>query len=130
MSAAPSVSAVINSLHGDCRTEERYPYRHVQRLAIMDGPRWPHSSEFFPIECQDISRSGIGFFSTADLSGRTVLVALGRAPQMLMYVVAQVIVCTPVTGDSQQRNLVGCRFVKRIPYHEDDAAKASPNSWE
>lgn len=97
------------------RSEERYGYQHIQRVVIMDGPRWPHPSEFFPVECRDLSRSGIGFYATTDLTGRNLLVELGREPSRL-YMLAQVVHCRAVPGDPLLRYMVGCRFIKRVPY--------------
>jgi len=127
--------------HGDRsaehRRESRKPFAIRQRIAPWQGHGFPMESEFFDVQCHDLTQGGFSFF-LAQRPNFTALVAEFGAPPELMYVGAQVChfarVLIPGRGtieplreepgspgedepapqSLEPRYLVGCRFTRRL----------------
>jgi hypothetical protein len=119
------------------RSASHRAYLTAQRIARWDGSRFPDESQFVPIQCRDLTRSGFSFLASTEPRFTTLVVEFGVPPHVL-YVAAQVLRSIPVTRDpsgavtqvidghdpvqrpgapcdrSEQLFLVGCRFTRRL----------------
>lgn len=97
------------------RAEDRTSYPYVQCIAQLHGDRWPHRSEFVPMQFYDLSQHGFSFYTPTPPATPNIVVELGKKPKCI-YFIAKIVHCEPDSQDAQGRFRVGCRFVKRIPY--------------
>jgi len=119
------------------RQESREPFLCLQRVAPLDGDEFPEKSDFFDVQCHDLTRNGFAFFMTARPTGGRLAVALGNATETY-YISAEVVRCSEVLvfpsgevktiGPSSARPdgrdacgevgepmfLIGCRFLGRL----------------
>jgi hypothetical protein len=97
----------------DRRTSPRRPHRVYQWIAPCIGGRLPDQSMFYQVQCIDISRTGIGFFSDEPLSSEEVIIAIGTTADAV-YVRARVMNSVRVEDMDGVRYRVGCEFIERI----------------
>jgi len=119
------------------RGDRRRSFRSTQRIALQHGPGIPDESEFFDVQCHDLTGSGFSFLLSGPPKFDSLVAAFGPPPHSV-YVAARVSHCDEVlvhssglverVGDSRQHTggqgsagrdatpmvLVGCRFVKRL----------------
>lgn len=112
------------------RGMSRHLFEIQQWIAPYDGSRMPAESDFYPVRCRDLSRSGFSFVTSAKPAFSSLVVILGEPPD-LMYVQAEVVQCTKlepfglelvetdqgavspldISGSTVATMSVGCRFV-------------------
>ncbi|HVA46894.1 MAG TPA: PilZ domain-containing protein [Pirellulales bacterium] len=83
----------------------------VQQWMAPFVRKMPKAEQFVPVECRDLSSSGLAFYWPQRANFAKVIIGLGRAPQ-LTYVAARIVrqvACTNGGGV-----LVGCEFVDRV----------------
>ena len=127
----------VHKLLGSPKTEDherrgtsRYPFEIQQWITAYDGSGLPAESDFYPVRCRDLSRSGFSFLTSVKPAFSSLVVILGEPPDS-MYVEAEVIQCTnlepfglelvetdrhgvgplDIGGSAGASILVGCRFV-------------------
>lgn len=122
---------------GERRGRRRQRFWARQRVAPWDGGPLPTESEFFEVQCYDLTPAGFSFFLPSRPTFQW-LVAAFSGPTGVIYVGAQVAHCASVllhasglvehiegrashvsyrSPDGQWAKpmvLVGCRFVKRL----------------
>jgi hypothetical protein len=101
----PASDAVIRT---ERRATLRFPFVTTQRLCESLEYGVPDASQFYDIECQDLSQSGISFTLPARPTFHFAFLALGDPP---VYWVIKVVRTNP---QSDGRYCVGCRFVRRV----------------
>lgn len=92
----------------------RYRYQCQQFLApwLEAGPI-PPSDAFRPVQCQDISSTGISFFTPKEPESATLAITVG-APTSAVLMGIQVMHSRTAYRHGQLGFLVGCRFIQRI----------------
>jgi hypothetical protein len=94
------------------RVGRRHSYRCIQLIApILDG-RLPHQSQFQPVQCDDLSCSGLAYLSEEPAESEQLIVALGVVP--FMFIKAEVVRYDQVVRGGRAMFRVACRFVSRI----------------
>lgn len=107
------LNGVLASRRGeDRRRGARHAYGCRQLLAPLVGEELPDQSAFFHVHCQDLSAGGFSFITTDMPPGDRLVVALGRAPFML--VVAHIVRVEVTQLTSGVQYTIGCRFVNRV----------------
>jgi hypothetical protein len=112
------------------RGSERYPFRFVQQVAAYDGQDSLAELRFFPVQCHDISRSGLGFMLPGPIGFKRVVVELGDAGQGLYFEgemvnqrpvndspidnVDDILAALGLGSASPGAMLVGCRLVGKL----------------
>ncbi len=124
------------------RAQERRPFATWQRIAPYDGRGCPEESQFFEVQCHDLTQGGFSFLLARRPTFTSLVVEFGTAPD-LIYVAAQVLRVSRVLlhpsgmveclsrhgngrSESQEEEsprgeqptpkvLVGCRFTRRVP---------------
>jgi hypothetical protein len=94
-------------------TEVRYPYNAEQYCAAVFGKEFPAPQDFSPVQCRDLSKGGISFFSDADFSVDEVIITLGSPPDLSFWK-ARVAHQRPAVADGRTGYTVGCAFIARI----------------
>lgn len=114
------------------RAVERLPFRFVQRIAAYDGQDSLAKLRFFPVQCHDISRRGIGFLLPGLLDFTRLVVELGSDGERMCFE-AKVANSRPFTVAEARKGglvlghlasmtasstaiLIGCRFEKRLDF--------------
>ena len=69
----------------------------------------PEKSDFFYVQCKDISAGGVSFYLKQPPDYRNIVIALGHAPQ-LSYFTARVIRVMEETRGLGSVCVVGCQF--------------------
>lgn len=126
----------------DRRTQDRKPFSLWQRIAPSDGRCCPDQSQFFEVQCYDLTQNGFSFLVARRPSFDRLVVEFGVPPD-LIYVAAQILhysrvlihpdgrverVRRHVDDESHDHHddpadasrptpkiLVGCRFTRRVP---------------
>lgn len=135
-----SASAMADG-NSERRTQERRAFSIWQRIAPSDGRGCPDQSQFFEVQCHDLTQSGFSFLVTRRPSFDRLVAEFGVPPD-LIYVAAQILHYSRVlvhpdgrvervrrhvdddprdaedpAGASRpvHKILVGCRFLRRVP---------------
>ncbi len=119
------------------RQQSREPFLCLQRVASLVGDEFPEPSDFFDVQCHDLTRTGFAFYMTTRPTCRRLAIALGNATKTY-YISAEVVRCSEVLvfpsgeaktiGPSSARPngrdvggevgepmfLIGCRFLGRL----------------
>jgi hypothetical protein len=94
-------------------TEVRYPYNAEQYCAAVFGKEFPAPQDFSPVQCRDLSKGGISFFSDADVPVDEVIITLGSPPELTFWK-ARVAHQRAAVADGRTGYTVGCAFIARI----------------
>jgi PAS domain S-box-containing protein len=97
----------------DSRSSSRRAFPCRQRIAPILGDELPGPDDFFNVECENISASGIAFHLKRPPDFETLVVALGKGPRQ-SYVSARVVRCTFAERDGERGCLVGCCFTGKV----------------
>jgi len=97
------------------RWHPRNRFRFIQYIAPLRDSVRPNLKDFFPVECRDISESGLAFLLQKAPDFDKLLIAFGRPP-VLVHCLAEVVRTERVRTDRGPRTLVGCRFLKRVAF--------------
>lgn len=136
------LSAAAGADGSDRRTQDRRPFSLWQRIAPSDGHCCPDQSQFFEVQCHDLTQNGFSFLVARRPSFDNLVAEFGVPPDMI-YVAAQVLHFSRVlvhpdgrvervrrhvdddSGDQPEGSadgsrpahkiLVGCRFIRRVP---------------
>ncbi len=100
---------------------QRHRYSCLQLVAPYVNGRLPAISEFKQVLCHDLSLSGFSYLSDVAPDCEQVIVALGKAPFILMA--ARVVHHSPTVIDGVRSEIVGCQFMARI---EPGTASSAP----
>jgi PAS domain S-box-containing protein len=91
------------------RRAPRKSYRYTQWIALITGPHLPKPGEFMPVQCRDLSASGIGFYMNSVPAFDKLVVAVGREPD-LKHFSADVVRVEEKNVGGKMKYLIGCRF--------------------
>ena len=94
------------------RVGRRHSYRCIQLIAPILGGRLPNQSQFQPVQCDDLSSSGLAYLSEEPAESEQLIVALGVVP--FMFIKTQVVRHEQVVRGGRAMFRVACRFVSRI----------------
>ena len=100
------------SAESDPDERQRHRYSCLQLVAPLVDGRLPAISEFKQVLCHDLSLSGFSYLSDVAPDCEQVIVALGKAPFILMA--ARVVHHSETVIDGVRSEIVGCQFVARI----------------
>lgn len=95
------------------RRSPRHEYRFPQLIAPYEGEKLPERGDFYEVDCRDLSSGGIALYLSRPPMFETLVVALGRPPQ-LRYVTAKVARVEPIKEEGQDLYVVGCRFTGKV----------------
>lgn len=108
------------------RESDRAPFPALQRIAIRQGRGVPDESEFFEVQCHDLTSRGFSFLIPYRPRFKVLVAAFGTAPSVIYLGAAithceEVMVYTRRPDDSQDSAtatkpmvLVGCQFTERL----------------
>lgn len=112
--AAPTAAPVDDDPAAAMRSSARKAFHVRQPIAPMYGSVMPTPSQFFEVNCVDISAGGISFYLDRTPDFKTLLVALGRE-QDPTYFTATVRRCVRECDEhGRTRYLIGCQFMGRV----------------
>jgi hypothetical protein len=97
----------------DRRVSPRRPHRVFQWIAPCIDGRLPEQSMFYQVQCIDISRTGISFFTYEPLPSDELIIAIGTTADAV-YVRSRVANNVRVEDSEGVRFRVGCEFVERL----------------
>jgi hypothetical protein len=100
------------SSESDPDERQRHRYSCLQLVAPYVNGRLPAINEFKQVLCHDLSLSGFSYLSDAAPDCEQVIVALGKAPFILMA--ARVVHHSTTVIEGVKSEIVGCQFVARI----------------
>jgi hypothetical protein len=106
-------SSAAASPSDDRRVSPRRPHRVFQWIAPCIDGRLPDQSMFYQVQCIDISRTGISFYTYEDLPSDEVIIAIGTTVDAV-YVRSRVANCARLEDSDGVRYRVGCEFVERM----------------
>jgi hypothetical protein len=97
----------------DRRVSPRRPHRVFQWIAPCIEGRLPDQSMFYQVQCIDISRTGIAFYTYEPLPSDEVIIAIGTTVDAV-YVRSRVANCVRLEDSEGVRYRVGCEFLERM----------------
>jgi len=94
----------------------RYPrreFRYRQSIAPWDGGKLPVSTDFFEVQCVDISEGGLSFFVTVRPFYEKFVIALGKPPHVTHFTAdLRWLEESELNGRKGVR--IGCQFTGRV----------------
>jgi hypothetical protein len=103
----------------DRRVSPRRPHRVFQWIAPCINGKLPDQAMFYQVQCIDISRTGIAFFSYEPLPSDELIIAIGTTADAV-YVRSRVANCVRVEDSEGVRYRVGCEFIERLGPRADN----------
>lgn len=97
----------------DRRSSARRKYPCIRAVADCKSDK-EAANAFYPVQCQDLSANGIGFFSPKRPATDSVVVRLSAEDEQPVLVRAKVVYCNEKSGDPSFPFVVGCMFTKRL----------------
>jgi len=95
------------------RLHPRRAYSCRQLIAPMRGDTLPQKSDFFSVECKDISAGGVAFYYHQVPDFKTLVVALGHTSEPA-YFFARVVYAMEQPRNTGTVYVVGCHFTGRL----------------
>lgn len=96
------------------RQTKRLPYASLGMVAPYDGLEMPPDNLFWIIQCRDLSRGGVGFYSPIKPSTQNLVVSLGVVGGVSCVIACRVVHCSQVYTQGASQYLVGCEFLQRL----------------
>jgi hypothetical protein len=106
-------SDVAASNPDDRRVSPRRPHRVFQWIAPCIDGRLPDQSMFYQVQCIDISRTGISFYTYEPLPSDDVIIAIGTTADAV-YVRSRVANSVRLEDADGVRYRVGCELLERM----------------
>jgi len=103
----------------DRRVSPRRPHRVFQWIAPCINGKLPDQSMFYQVQCIDISRTGIAFFSYEPLPSDELIIAIGTTADAV-YVRSRVANNVRLEDSEGVRYRVGCEFIERLGPRADN----------
>jgi len=103
----------------DLRSSPRHQYPYRQMIAPIIQCRLPTMGEFTPVECRDLSGSGLSIFLSSPPLFHELVVSLGVPPHQ-KYCRAEVVHVQQVAKDGDMAYLLGCRFIERVQIADEN----------
>jgi hypothetical protein len=123
------IVATLGPTLGEKRCSERRPFPSVQNVALVEGEGLPPAFAFGPVQCHDLSQTGISFYWPTRLTFESVVIALSHDTRT-MYFMARVRHFREGYWVRKRQYLVGCEFQCRVRYptasQRNDADSLSP----
>ncbi len=118
------VAAVTRSDKGasnpdDRRVSPRRPHRVFQWIAPCIDGRLPDQSMFYQVQCIDISRTGVSFYTYEPLPSDEVIIAIGTTADAV-YVRSRVANTVRLEDSDGVRYRIGCELVERMGPKKSD----------
>jgi hypothetical protein len=107
------------------RNRERRSYRVVQWVAVCPDDGLPESKAFRQVRCDDISRSGISFYTDQPPLDELLIIALGGGAQTT-YLKCRVSNCIRI-DESLGAFRIGCEFVCRVELPQGNRPPTAAN---
>ena len=101
------------------RTRARRAYPYKQRLGEVVMGVLPKRDQFREIQCNDIAAGGFSFICSSLPESKTLVIELGTPPKTT-YLMAEVAHSTRFEQDGRRVYMIGCRYVGRAVYPEDE----------
>ena len=111
--AAVAQPAVAGSSPDDRRVSPRRPHRVFQWIAPCIDGQLPDQSMFYQVQCIDISRTGISFYTYEPLPSDDVIIAIGTTADAV-YVRSRVANSVRLEDSDGVRYRVGCELLERM----------------
>jgi hypothetical protein len=108
----------------DRRVSPRRPHRVFQWIAPCINGKLPDQSMFYQVQCIDISRTGIAFFSYEPLPSDELIIAIGTTADAV-YVRSRVANNVRLEDSEGVRYRVGCEFIERLGPRADNGESAA-----
>jgi hypothetical protein len=96
------------------RITKRLPYASLGMVAPYDGLEMPPDNLFWIMQCRDLSRGGVGFYSPIKPSTPNLVVSLGVVGGVSCVIACRVVHCSQVYTQGACQYLVGCEFLQRL----------------
>lgn len=99
------------------RGPERKCYQALARIALRRDANVPPESDFFEVQCHDLTRHGFSFLLPYQPAFQEVAACFGAPPDAI-YLAARVAHSAEVLAHDQGRGrpmfLIGCEFLERL----------------
>lgn len=102
-----------SALASNRRNHARRPFPTHQYVAPYVEGKLPALSEFYQVQCHDISPTGFSYLLSKPADHQSIVVALGSPPNVT-YLTARVMHSTMTHSGGAPMFLIGCRFTGRI----------------
>jgi len=96
------------------RTAKRNSYHVLFGVAPFDADQPISNVNFTIVQGCDVSRTGVGLFSVAEIEAGEVVIVMGAAGMQPIYVRARVAHSTPARRFGIDGFLVGCQLLERL----------------
>jgi hypothetical protein len=98
----------------DRRNKDRRSFPTVQSVAPYIDGHLPPVQDLRPVQCHDLSTTGISFLADSMPDYQRLLVALAT-PYQVIYLIGEVVHCKRVSLERAQPLFqIGCRFIERV----------------
>jgi diguanylate cyclase len=105
--------AEVDPWPSDRRTQARYRFPRVQRIAPLADGQFPPPETFREVQCRDLAAGGFSFWLPAPPDFSSMVLALSTGGEV-EYLTAEAAHTTKVERDGDVSFLVGARFTGRI----------------
>jgi hypothetical protein len=105
----------LGSTLGERRRSERRPFPSTQNVAPVDSDGIPPSTAFNPVQCHDISQTGVSFLWATKPNFKSVVIGLSDGAKT-MHFMAGVRHFREGYFHRRRQFLVGCEFQCRVRY--------------
>ncbi|HEX7450393.1 MAG TPA: GGDEF domain-containing protein [Pirellulales bacterium] len=102
-----------SSLGSNRRCHARRPFPTHQYVAPYVNGILPALTEFYQVQCHDISPTGFSYLLAKPAENQAIVVALGSPPNVT-YLTARVMHSTMTHSGGAPMFLIGCRFTGRV----------------
>lgn len=102
-----------NAQASNRRNHARRPFPTHQYVAPFLDNTLPALTEFYQVQCHDISPTGFSYLLAKPAEHQSIVVALGSPPNVT-YLTARVMHSTMTHSGNKPMFLIGCRFTGRI----------------
>ncbi len=114
-STAPNAKRTPAASNGrERRTAKRRSYHVLFGVAPFDADQPISNINFTIVQGCDVSRTGVGLFSVAEIESGEVVIVMGAAGMQPIYVRARVAHSTPARRFGIDGFLVGCQLLERL----------------
>lgn len=96
------------------RAAIRVVYETVAMVAEYDGVNFPGFSAFWEVKTQDLSATGIGFWSNRQPATEQLMLMLGNPQANPIFIVARMVHCSPTQTDDEPLYKIGCELIQRL----------------
>jgi hypothetical protein len=108
------IAGVAGTSEAERRGKLRLSFPTTQAIAPYVDGSLPLKSMFRPVQCQDLSTTGLAFYLPEPPKTDRIVVELSTNASVI-YLTAAIAHCRPASDDPQKPlYLIGCRFIGRV----------------